>query len=132
MSVVKKVQCGSCGTELGEDTASTEPMPCPNCGSTTRHTHVTVADTTSLHEKMRLKVKKKGVRKPTREVIAGDDFTRSTGQWNLLERVIDRENDSYREKVMDPKSGQVIHEVDEPLSVHRCQGDAKKKRRYYA
>ena len=32
---------------------------------------------------------------------------------------IDRENNSYREVIADTETGQVIHEVDEPLDEHR-------------
>jgi hypothetical protein len=50
-------------------------------------------------------------------------------------RIIDRDNDSYHEIVMDPISGKVVHECKEPLSQHRGHGSAKRKRtkmKYYS
>ena len=41
------------------------------------------------------------------------------------ERLIDRKNNRYREVVKDMKTGDVIHEVDEPLSQHTGHGSAK-------
>jgi hypothetical protein len=43
------------------------------------------------------------------------------------ERVIDRKNNVYHEKVIDPVSGTVIHECDEPLTDHFGHGSAKEK-----
>ena len=42
-------------------------------------------------------------------------------------RVIDREINIYHEKVIDPKSGAVVHECDEPLTAHYGHGSAKKR-----
>ena len=44
-----------------------------------------------------------------------------------LERVIDREKDSYKEIVTDPITGEVTHHCGEPLSKHQGYGSAKKQ-----
>ena len=41
-----------------------------------------------------------------------------------MERTIDRRNDHYRERIVDSE-GNVVRDVDEPLSEHRGRGDAK-------
>ena len=45
----------------------------------------------------------------------------------LLERVIDRAKNWYRELITDPKTGKVVRYCEEPLSNHRERGSAKKK-----
>lgn len=125
--MVHVVRCGSCGASLDEDAACLERNPCPRCGSTLRYTHVVIEDTVCCHEKIGLKVREQGVKRPIREVTTGDDLTRSTGQWNHLEREVDRKKDSYHEIVTDPRTGQVLHEVDESLSAHQGHGDARGK-----
>jgi hypothetical protein len=42
------------------------------------------------------------------------------------EQIIDRENDLYFEQVTDYESGEVIHEIEEPLSQHLGHGTDKK------
>jgi len=42
------------------------------------------------------------------------------------ERVIDRDNDVYKEKVVDPKTGETIHHCEEKLSEHYGHGSDKK------
>jgi len=41
-------------------------------------------------------------------------------------RVIDREKDTYLERICDKKTGKVIHESIEPLSDHEGHGSDKK------
>lgn len=59
----------------------------------------------------------------------GDRRRRSSvlhGRWMLLTRTIDRANDWYSEKVVDPRTGEVVHQCEEPLSAHRGHGAAKR------
>lgn len=57
---------------------------------------------------------------------SGDEFGVKLQRWLKKVRVIDRENDQYREKVWDPETGEVIHACEEPLSQHFGHGSAKK------
>jgi hypothetical protein len=67
-------------------------------------------------------------KKPFLEVKSGDDFHRDTGTFNDLERIIDRRNDRYHERIVDKETGAVIREVNEPLSDHVGRGLAKPKK----
>ena len=78
----------------------------------------------SLEGKMRLA----GVGKPVYEFLDGHDLQKSTGKWMTKERIIDRQNDKYQEKVTDPETGAVIHHCEEPLSKHWGHGSAKHKK----
>jgi len=42
-------------------------------------------------------------------------------------RVIDRDNDSYFEKITDYETGEIIHHCEELLSQHQNHGSAKKR-----
>jgi hypothetical protein len=75
----------------------------------------------------RLKHKRPGHKKPIYESVSGDDLHRKSGQWNHLTREIDRENDRYKEVILNPTTGEVIRSVDEPLTEHTGRGSAKPK-----
>lgn len=74
-----------------------------------------------------MKIKRAGEKKPFVESITKPSRSRKLGKHVHHERVIDRENDEYYEKVTDYESGEVIHEQREPLSMHIGHGSAKKK-----
>jgi hypothetical protein len=44
------------------------------------------------------------------------------------QRVIDRDNDRYFEKITDYDTGEIIHYCEEPLSQHINHGSAKSKK----
>jgi hypothetical protein len=82
----------------------------------------------TLREKIGLKHKRPGHKKPIYESVSGDDLCRATGRWNKVTRQIDREHNRYKELVVDPGNGGVLHWCDEPLSEHVGRGSAKPKR----
>ena len=64
------------------------------------------------------KGKRGGKGKPVVEGKIGSDLQHSTGRWVRLDRVIDRTRDWYREHISDPRTGEVMRHVEEPLA--RC------------
>jgi hypothetical protein len=74
------------------------------------------------------KAKHAGVGKPFVEDMATPSFSVGRQKFVHRERVIDRENDRYFERVTDYETGETIHEVEEPLSQHTGHGNAKPKR----
>ncbi len=130
MSIISdKVNCGKCGEELSEPTNVflENRIPCPKCGSLSRSFFVTINETLHLREKLGMKGKRGGKGKPFIETVSGDDLHRKTGKWNLIARVVDRENNLYSETITDPNTGAIIHQCIEPLSKHHNHGSAKKK-----
>lgn len=89
---------------------------------------MTLTDTAQAHERFGIKARHGDVGevKPYREQISGDDYHRDTGEWRHLSRVIDRERDRYTERVSDA-AGNVVRDVDEPLSEHRGHGAARRQ-----
>jgi hypothetical protein len=80
----------------------------------------------SVRSKVRLVYDRPGTHRPLAEAVSGDDFSFGTGRWMGKLRVIDRQNDRYSERVVDPGTGEVVHLVDHRLSEHRDRGSAKK------
>jgi phage FluMu protein Com len=124
------VKCGKCGQELIEPTSTPfeNRVPCPHCGSFSRAYFASIHETTTIREKIGMKGKRGGTGKPFIETVSGDDLLKTTGKWNKLERVIDRENNLYSEKIIDPETGKIIYQCEEPLSEHKGHGSAKKKK----
>ena len=81
----------------------------------------------TLREKIGLKHKRPGHKKPIYESVSGEDLHRATGQWNQLTREIDREKNRYKEVIVNPQTGKVVRHVDEPLTDHTGRGSAKPK-----
>jgi len=59
------------------------------------------------------------------QILGGADWSRNLKRFVQKQRVIDRESDRYVERVADPDTGEVLRDVDEPLSAHRGHGSAK-------
>src|SRR5450759_2043363 len=129
MSVsIGPVQCGGCRQNL-EESPSLLPrdrLPCPACGSMTRIHNVEIQETITFRTKLGLKHKRPGFKKPIYEEVGGDDLHRKTGLWSRLLRIIDRQNNRYKEEITNAETGEVLRSVDEPLSDHRDRGSAKK------
>ena len=124
------VSCRACGALIDEslDTAGAQ-APCRECGSTARAFAESLTEGVMAgdHLKRHIKRRRGGKSKPYKEEIDSDDLQRSTGRWLSLTRTIDRANDQYSEKVVDPRTGEVVHECEEPLSAHRGHGSAKRR-----
>lgn len=83
------------------------------------------------HDSVRGKVKDPSLpskKNPRVDFFSGADLRKSDGKWMSKERVIDRDNDIYREVVVYPETGQTIHCNEEPLSEHFGHGSAKFKK----
>ncbi len=117
----RTIQCSTCETPW----ASTDTA-CPSCGSAKRTVALSLRGTVTPHSGRHLKARhgQPGRVAPHLEIVAGADQFRETGEWRQVERVIDRENDRYTERIVDA-DGNVVREVDEPLSRHTGRGAAK-------
>lgn len=82
------------------------------------------------HDNARIKVKDPAFpskKNPRLDQFAGADLRVSDGKWMQKERIIDRDRDYYKEEVIDPTDGTVVHENEEPLSQHFGHGAARSK-----
>jgi hypothetical protein len=125
----RSTKCDQCGIPLREDqsTPVEQRTGCPSYGSTARAFSVTISSTMEVHSQLRLKGRHASGGKPFIEQTGGSDLHQKTGILMRLERVIDRARDWYRERVIDPRTGEVVHECEEPLSEHKGHGTAKRR-----
>ncbi len=124
------VKCRECETIIDEasDLPFEKHSPCPKCGSKSRIVNEHIEDTVIFHGKLGLKARHGQTGKPFYESISGSDLNHKTGEWMKIERVIDRENDKYKEKIINPKTKEVLRHCEEPLSQHTGHGYAKYKK----
>jgi len=118
----KIIICSDCGYSLELTSGK-----CPQCGSELITTVFKITEYLSFVEAIGGKIISEGRKKPAKEFMYGADYSEKEHRFMRKERVIDRENNFYHEKVTDPTSGTVIHECDEPLTRHFGHGSAKKK-----
>jgi hypothetical protein len=81
-------------------------------------------------EQFRLNVKdvtRRSADNPRLKFHSGDSYWHDGQRWVQREMLADRNNDQYREIIVDPLTGEVIHFCEEPLSAHQGHGDARKK-----
>lgn len=127
----RKVECKNCGAALPSDWARLENQPCPKCGSYTLRISLQVKADMSIRGLMKGKVKdpnhKLKRNRPSREVKAGTEPQKDRpSKWVCVYRDINREHDTYDEKVVDEETGEVLHECHERLSDHKGHGSAKR------
>jgi hypothetical protein len=124
-----RTECGNCAAPL--QTARTEAeaaTPCPSCGSTLRNVFVSIEETATARDGIGMKAKRAGQKKPFVESLSMPSRSRSLDKLVHHERLIDRDNDLYIEKVTEYETGKVIHQQTHALSEHIGHGSAKKKR----
>jgi DNA-directed RNA polymerase subunit RPC12/RpoP len=123
------VSCSRCGASVPEPGRIDDQTPCPSCGSTARTFAVTLTDKAEAHDSLGTKARHGdiGKVKPHRETFTGFDYHQDSAEWRQVSRVVDREADRYTERIVDA-AGNVVRDVDEPLSEHRGHGTAKRRR----
>jgi hypothetical protein len=101
--------------------------PCPECGSGARY--IRFADS-EARVMVRSTVRRRPDQKKTPvESKQGDELSVGTGRWVRVHRIIDRRRNLYYEKVHDPDTREILHEVEEPLTEHRGHGSARPHQR---
>lgn len=93
-----------------------------------KHIELSLSDKLSFHENVQVKLKKKGLKKPSKEEKIGDNYSRDDHGYKKIHRIIDRENNRYYEEVTNPDTGEVIHKEEEALSDHKGHGSDKFKK----
>mgnify|MGYP001077808769 CR=1 FL=1 len=110
------ISCSNCGFAFEKEDHT---KPCPKCGSHNRN--ITLVEEIRSHELSKLG--KKGPSSPKRrhkfdqEIVTGEKVGKD-GKAVSIERIIDREQDVYRETVED-EHGQIKVKKHERLSEHR-------------
>lgn len=114
--------CVGCGDERDPDLDDDGARPpCPTCGETAVAFGVEAADELGLHDSLRVRLKGPDEKRAGVEQATGANFHRKSQTWSDVTRVIDRRNDRYVERIVDA-DGNVVRDVDVPLSEHRGHG----------
>jgi len=127
----RKTICNKCQHEFYSKPTLNE-IVCPECQSTESTIYIEVHDEIKLRDQLRGKLKDdnfSGKRKIRGEFVVGSETRASDGKWVKKERFIDKDNNRYKEKVIDEETGEIIHECDEPLKKHQGHGSAKFKKK---
>ena len=125
----------TCGRELvrteehGE--TQSDSTPGEDVVSDSRFGSIRVAfqDSVSAHDSLVMKLKDPALPSKKKErVVHRSGRERSQGSNRTVdkERIIDRRNDWYMERVIDCETGEIIHDCDEPLSDHQGHGSARR------
>jgi hypothetical protein len=122
--------CGDCGYVRPGPTAEDDLTQCPKCGSANQNIAAGITETVTARDGWRFQVRdgnlssKKRLR---RDIFSGAEQRKSHGDFVQKERVIDKDTNRYR-KLIRIESGEIIHDVDEPLTDHFGHGSAKLKK----
>jgi hypothetical protein len=140
------VGCSKCGHDL---TSVPEGEPCPRCGhpyrtkgivsSTTAKGMASSSRTVGIHGsatamgrpvlkgKARSGEAGKPGGKPWLETKSELSWSYDRQKWLQRQKTENRRDNRYTEVVKDPDTGEIVHEVEEPLSDHRGHGSARRK-----
>ena len=107
-----QVECSNCGHRYEWMLAGAPGCPIAGVLMTTRETRPGVS-------------KRKGRVKETKQ---GDSWSHSLQQFVRIYQEVNYHENMYRKVVVDPKTGGVLRNVEEPLTEHRDRGSAKPKK----
>jgi hypothetical protein len=118
-----KITCTDCGNSIETiDTTCT-------CGSVKKTIHLAFHELNKgIKDQLVGKVKKDSLpskKKIRQHFISGSEQS-ANGEWVEKERLIDKDNNFYKEHITD-ETGKVIIDIEEPLDKHQGHGSAKVK-----
>jgi len=123
--------CRDCATEIDEASElNAERQPCPSCGSKRRVYEEFMLSTVTIGTQLRTKgyTKEKSRTKGLKfETVDGDSFSTSLKRFVKVNQLVDHEAHRYKKLVVDTLTGDVLRDVDKPLSEHQNRGTAKIK-----
>jgi len=124
-----RTSCKSCGRPIDEAEERQSPRKlCPICGCTKQASNLDFGDEMAAGDLLATKdyasgkSRKKGLRKESKD---GASFSHDRQRFVQINQLVDHENKRYVKIVTDPKTGEVIRHVDEPLPDHTGRGSAK-------
>lgn len=124
----ERVVCSDCKTVLNQQ--ANDQTPCSQCGSTQRTLHIEFEDSIAITEWFDMKVKNHSLpsaKKLRVHMQSGQQFSVRLDRYVDKDRILDKENNRYLEKVTDPLTGDVLRNCDESLAEHQGHGSAKFK-----
>lgn len=105
---------------------------CPKCSSNKLEIVINIEDIVDLSDSMKGKVKDPNFsskRNPRVEFITGTDMWYDENKLVHKEQLIDKTQNLYKKKIIDKETGEVIMDIEEPLTQHQGHGSAKLRRK---
>ena len=100
--------------------------PCSRCGCEKLEIKGGFMEEIRVHSQVSGKIKDRNSKRPRLEFKQGYSFYKKTRVWHVINRVIDRANNWYKE-VIENEKGKIIRNIKEPLSKHRGYGSNKQR-----
>jgi len=128
MKFVYEAVCLDCESTATQDQGFLvhQRAPCNACGSTKRkYPQLAKSYSGDVGLVLTMKTPERRRAKSLIHETSGPNFSKSLGRWVWRNVEVDRIRNYYREIVLDPESGEVLHHCEEPLSDHRLHGTAK-------
>ena len=119
--------CFACETLRSEDEHASFDEPCQKCGNTS---------TVSYEPGQEFHIVASGLKFASKPPEGGRWFYqgridhshyKKDNEYHFIQRYIDTDRNRYYERIINKKTGEVVREVDEPLTEHTGRGSAKKK-----
>jgi len=120
-------ECRNCKFEFNFD--DTPDGSCPKCKSNKINRRLFVSDEIQTHETLKMGKHDKKFAKnknPRQYIMTGEDFSVKKNKWVKKNVLIDKDNNLYKESIVDSETGEIIHYCEEPLTQHIGHGSAKK------
>jgi|SRR6185503_17755171 len=109
--------CSKCQRSL-----TANQKPCPDCGSERRQIKISIQDQIKVRDSLGLKKFRQGVKSFIVHQKQGWFSSKDTDKHPdgvQLTQLVDRENNLYKKRVIDEKTGSVIKDLEEPLDQHK-------------
>ena len=105
---------------------------CPKCGLDKFGIVIEFEDSINISDSLKGKMKDpkfSSKRNPRVEFITGTDISKDNNRLVEKYRLIDKNKNLYKEKIIDKETGEIIKNVEEPLDQHQGHGSAKFRRK---
>jgi hypothetical protein len=126
---MNETKCADCKSPIPDahEARDDDRSPCPHCGCLNRIFEVTLEERVTAYDSLAFKARHGPTGRPFAEGKSGYEFNYDRQKMVLRGLHVDREANLYRESVIDPDTGEVIHQVEEPLSAHQGHGAARRR-----
>jgi hypothetical protein len=128
-----KVKCPSCGYVFPKYLGSAQDIiTYPECKPIPKDIPVSIEDKITQHDCLRGKVKdttKSRKENPRVDFLVGYDLRKKDNKFIIKSRMIDKDNNLYKETLKDPETNEVLYQCEELLSEHQGHGSTKSKRK---
>lgn len=132
MAELTHVACAECEYVFPDGDVAMMPSPhrpaCPDCGSLARRAHVLAQVSIGHHASLQGVGYSGAKRNWFVKFVSGRlSLFRKTGRWHLVDRTLNKRNNTYDEEIRDRETGELVHECHEPLTEHQGHGSARER-----